>query len=245
MRRAWSRTILAAGWVAAGVLPGCRPRPGPAVADSTEAMGKDTAIAAPPDHREVVLLIGTSLTAGYGLDPADAWATLIQHRVDSLGLPFQLRNAGVSGETSSGARDRLSWLLSQGPFAVVVVETGANDGLRGLPLDVLRSNLDTIMSRLQALAPRPAIVLAGMEAPPNLGARFTTGFRAIFPAVAASHHVHLMPFLLSGVAGVDSLNQPDGIHPNALGSRQVAANVWQTLGPILDSIARQRSTGKQ
>ncbi|MBL0179755.1 MAG: arylesterase [Gemmatimonadetes bacterium] len=190
--------------------------------------------------RATVLLVGTSLTAGYGLDPSQAWGTLLQARVDSAGLPFHVVNAGVSGETSAGALRRTDWLFGQGPIRVLVVETGANDGLRGQPIDSLRSNLDLILTRAEALVPRPVLVVAGMEAPPNLGRRYADDFRAVFPAAAKAHGAVYLPFLLDGVAGVEALNQPDGIHPNPRGSRRVLDNVWKTLGPILDSLSRQR-----
>lgn len=185
-----------------------------------------------------VLLIGTSLTAGYGLDPADAWATHIQERADSAGLRFRIVNAGVSGETSADAVHRVDWLLSQGVPVLVMVETGANDALRGQPVDSIRANVNAILARFDTLKPRPVVVLAGMEALPNLGREYGQQFRGIFAPAARSHHAVYMPFLLAGVAGVDSLNQRDGIHPNAFGSRRVADNVWHTLGPILDSLQR-------
>ncbi len=185
-----------------------------------------------------MLLKRTSLKAGYGLDPADAWATHIQEKVDSARLRFHVVNAGVSGETSADALHRIDWLLSQGVPAVVMVETGANDALRGQPVDSIRANLDAILVRLDSLRPRPVIVVAGMEALPNLGRAYGQAFRDIFAAAARTHHVTYLPFFLAGVAGVDSLNQRDGIHPNATGSRLVADNVWRTIGPILDSLQR-------
>ncbi len=197
----------------------------------------------PPHVSNTILLIGTSLTAGYGLDPADAWSTRLQQRIDSAHLPFHVVNAGVSGETSADARHRMTWLLSQGAPAVVVVETGANDGLRGQPVDSLRANLDAILVALDSVTPRAAIVVAGMEALPNLGRAYGAAFRQVFPEEARLHHDYYLPFLLDGVAGHPALNQADGMHPNARGSRIVAANVWQTLQPILDSIARNRSHG--
>lgn len=195
--------------------------------------------AAPP--RATLLLVGTSLTAGYGLDPAEGWATLLQARVDSLELPFHVVNAGVSGETSAGALRRTDWLFGQGPIRVLVVETGANDGLRGQPIDSLRSNLDQILTRAAALTPKPILVVAGMEAPPNLGRRYANDFRAVYPDAAKAHGAVFLPFLLDGVAGVEALNQGDGIHPNPRGSRRVLDNVWKTLGPLLDSVARAPS----
>jgi acyl-CoA thioesterase-1 len=187
-----------------------------------------------------VLLIGTSLTAGYGLDPHDAWATRIQEKVDSARLGFRVINAGVSGESSADALHRIDWLLSQGAPAVVIVETGANDALRGAPVDSIRTNLDSTLSRLDQRQPRPVIIVAGMEALPNLGRQYGEAFRGIFPAEARAHHDRYLPFLLDGVAGIPALNQGDGIHPNATGSRRVAENVWQLLEPILDSLHRMR-----
>ncbi|MEI2720243.1 MAG: GDSL-type esterase/lipase family protein [Gemmatimonadales bacterium] len=149
-------------------------------------------------------------------------------------------NAGVSGETSAGALRRTDWLFGQGPIRVLVVETGANDGLRGQPVDSLRANLDLILTKAGALRPKPILVVAAMEAPPNLGRRYAEEFRATFPAAAKAHGAVFLPFLLDGVAGNEALNQADGIHPNPRGSRRVLENVWKTLGPILDSLSRER-----
>jgi acyl-CoA thioesterase-1 len=179
-----------------------------------------------------IVFLGTSLTAGYGLDPADAYPALIQRRLDSLRLPWRAVNAGVSGETSAGALRRLDWTLKD-PAAILVVETGANDGLRGLDLDATRANLEAIIRRARVLQPGLRIVLAGMEMLPNLGPRYAAEFRELFPDVAAREKVALIPFLLRGVGGVDSLNQADGIHPNAAGERIVARNVWRVLAPMV------------
>ena len=206
------------------------------------AAAKDSHVAASAAVPAVVLM-GTSLTAGYGLDPTDAWATRIQRKIDSAGLVFRVVNAGVSGETSADALHRMDWLLSQGVPAVIAIETGANDALRGQSVDSVRANLDAILARLDALNPRPVIIVAGMEALPNLGRDYRQRFSGIFPAAARVHHAYYLPFLLTGVAGVDSLNQADGIHPNRAGSRRVADNVWHTLGPILDSLQRSAHGG--
>jgi acyl-CoA thioesterase-1 len=186
-----------------------------------------------PDTRLIVFL-GTSLTAGLGLDPSQAFPALVQRRLDSLQLPWRAVNAGVSGETSAGALRRLDWVLKDAP-AILVLETGANDGLRGLDVDTTRANLEEIVRRARATVPGIRIVLAGMEAPPNLGARYTERFRAVFRDVAAREHLALIPFLLARVGGVDSLNQADGIHPNVAGERIVAANVWRILEPLVTS----------
>ncbi len=189
-------------------------------------------LAAPQARTRDVVFLGTSLTAGLGLDPSQAFPALIQQRLDRLRLPWRAVNAGVSGETSAGALRRLDWVLKDAP-AILVLETGANDGLRGLDVDTTRANLEAIVRRARAQVPGIRIVLAGMEAPPNMGARYTGRFRAIYREVAARERVALIPFLLAGVGGVDSLNQADGIHPNAAGERIVAANVWRVLGPLV------------
>jgi acyl-CoA thioesterase-1 len=181
----------------------------------------------------VVLFVGTSLTAGYGLDgPELAYPALIQQRLDSLRSGWRAVNAGVSGETSAGALRRLAWLL-QGPVRVLVVETGANDGLRGQTLDSTRANLEAMVRRARAYDSTMTIVLAGMEVPPNLGPRYADRFRAMFRELAERERLVLIPFLLEGVGGVDSLNQPDGIHPNEQGQAAVARNVWRVLGPLV------------
>jgi acyl-CoA thioesterase-1 len=180
-----------------------------------------------------IVFLGTSLTAGYGLDPDEAYPALIQRKLDSLGLHYRVVNAGVSGESSAGALGRIGWILRQPP-AVLVIETGANDGLRGQDLDQLRANLQGIIDSTRRRAPGARIVLAGMEALPNLGAEYTRRFRRIYREVAAANDIPLIPFLLAGVGGVDSLNQEDGIHPNAAGARVVAENVWRVLRPLLE-----------
>jgi acyl-CoA thioesterase-1 len=182
--------------------------------------------------RSTIVFAGTSITAGLGLEPDSAYPMLIQRKIDSAGLPFQVVNAGVSGETSSGLLDRLDWLL-RGTFDVFVIETGANDGLRGIPATTLRTNLETALDRVKAKRPDATIVLIQMEALPNLGANYTSAFHAVFPLVAREKGVTLLPFLLDGVAGHRGLNQGDGVHPNNAGERIVAANIWRGLAPIL------------
>ncbi len=189
--------------------------------------------------RRTLLFVGTSITAGLGLDPSVNWVSLVQQRIDAVGLPFRVINAGVSGESSAGALRRMDWLLAQEEKpSLVMIETGANDGLRGQPPDSVQANLEAIVRRVEAVSPRSVIVIAGMEALPNLGRNYAERFRAIFPAIARAHRTAYLPFLLAGVAGVDTLNQGDGVHPNAAGSARVAANVWEALKPILDSLAR-------
>lgn len=228
----WTRSdsrwywILVVHLAACGGSPERPPAPPPA---------KDIPAAA--DTRPTVLFLGTSLTAGLGLDQTDAYPARIQAMVDSAKLPFRIVNAGVSGETSAGALRRVDWLLSQGPVAVLVVETGANDGLRGQSVDSLRSNLRAILAKATAATPRPTLVVVGMESMPTLGRAYGMAFHNLYPEVARESGAHFAPFLLAGVAGVDSLNQADGIHPTPRGARIVAGNIWKTLKPILDSVA--------
>jgi acyl-CoA thioesterase-1 len=178
------------------------------------------------------MFLGTSLTAGLGIDPEQAYPALIQRKIDSAGLNYRVVNAGVSGETSAGALRRVDWLLRE-PVSVLVVETGANDGLRGLPPDSLRANIQTIFDRAKRLQPPPKLVLLGMRVPPNYGRVYSNRFQAIYPELARANDAALVPFLLQSVGGVAGLNQPDGVHPTAQGQRKLAETVWKVLEPVL------------
>jgi acyl-CoA thioesterase-1 len=207
---------------------------------STQAAAReDRSTAAAADARPVVLFLGTSLTAGYGLGVDQAYPSLIQQKIDSAGLRFRVVNAGESGGTSAGGVRRIGWLLRQ-PVAALVLELGANDGLRGQDVTNLKRNLQTIIDTTLATYPEAAIVIAGMEAPPNLGGLYTAEFRRVFQELARENNAALIPFLLEGVAGVPELNQADGIHPTAAGQRLMAETVWQVLDPLLHEI---ESTG--
>jgi acyl-CoA thioesterase I len=184
------------------------------------------------DRRAVVLFVGTSLTAGYGLDPDEAFPALVQRKIDAAGLGYRVVNAGVSGETSAGALRRIDWLLRQ-PVSVLVLETGANDGLRGQDPRATRGNIQAILDATRRLVPAPKLVLVGMEALPNYGEPYRREFRSIYPELARKNGARLIPFLLAGVAGDPRLNQADGIHPNAEGEKLVAENVWKVLRPLL------------
>lgn len=180
----------------------------------------------------VILFVGTSLTAGLGLDPSQAYPARIEERVRAEGLPYRVVNAGVSGETSAAARRRLDWLLRQ-PVAVLVIETGANDGLRGQDPAATRAEIQAMIDRARQVSPPPRILLLGMQAPPNMGREYTDAFRAVYADLARANGVTLVPFLLEGVAGLEHLNQADGIHPTADGQRVLADNVWPHLRPLL------------
>lgn len=182
-----------------------------------------------------VLFFGTSLTAGYGLDPAIAFPNLIERMAADEGVPIVAVNAGLSGETSAGALRRIDWTLKKA-VDVVVVETGGNDALRALDPDSLKTNLRRIVSRIRSAQPGARILLVVMEAPPNLGARYTSSFRKAYREVAVEERIDLVPFLLDGVAGTAELNQADGVHPNEKGERIVAANVWRSLGPVVREV---------
>lgn len=185
------------------------------------------------DAPPTLLIIGTSLTAGYGLDnPDDAYPMVLQRMADSTGFKVRVVNAGLSGETSAGALRRVDWLMRE-RADMVVIETGANDGLRGLNVDSTRSNLRGIITRIRSELPEAKIALVQMEAPPNLGDEYTRRFRESFRIVAEEERVELFPFLLEGVAGVAKLNQGDGIHPNEEGARLVAQRLWPAVQGFL------------
>jgi acyl-CoA thioesterase-1 len=184
-----------------------------------------------------IVVLGDSLTAGLGLPLEYAYPALLQQRLDEKRLKYQVINAGVSGDTSAAGLSRLDWALD-GDVRILVLALGANDGLRGLPVSQLKDNLARIIERAQAHG--VTVILAGMEAPPNWGDEYTKAFHDVFPALASQYHVALVPFLLQGVAGIDGLNQRDGIHPTAEGDRIVADTVWHVLEPVVERQSTRR-----
>jgi acyl-CoA thioesterase-1 len=230
-----SRRVIVVAALALPFLVGCGAGT-PSPRDSTAAAPPDTSAHAPTRPR--VVFLGTSLTAGLGVDPDQAYPALIQGRIDSAGLSFEVQNRGNSGETSAGALARLGWIL-QAPPRVLVIETGANDGLRGQDPDSTKANIQAIIDRTRSRDSTTRILLVQMEAMPNLGRRYVARFHAIYPELAAQNRVTLIPFLLEGVAGVDSLNQADGIHPTPRGHQIVAGTVWKGLRPTLTAIVEK------
>ena len=227
-RLAWT-SVLALALVAAAA---CGPRDGLPAGRREEPPAADAKRPAPaPVQRPRIVVLGDSLTAGLGLSPDQAYPALLQRRLNDEGLAYDVVNAGVSGDTSAGGLSRLNWALD-GDVRVLIVALGGNDALRGLPPAELRHNLSRIIE--QAQARKIAVVLAGMEAPPNYGGDYTAAFRQVYPDLARLYHVTLLPFLLDGVAGHETLNQPDGIHPTAAGARIVADNVWSVLQPLVE-----------
>ncbi|WP_285655880.1 arylesterase [Allomuricauda sp. NBRC 101325] len=184
------------------------------------------------DSSKKILFFGDSLTAGYGLEVGQAFPALIQQRLDSLGLDYSVVNAGLSGETTASGKNRLDWVLEDG-IEIVIIELGANDGLRGIPLTETESNLQSMVDKVQSEAPNAKIILAGMQIPPNMGPEYTSTFKQLFPKLAESENIALIPFLLENVAGIPELNQGDGIHPTVEGQKIVAENVWEVLAPLL------------
>lgn len=185
-----------------------------------------------PDARRTILIFGDSLASGYGTSRAAAFPAVLQSRIDSLGYDFEVVNAGLSGETSAAGLRRVDWVL-QRHVDVFVLELGGNDGLRGLPGDHTEVTLQQILDRVKAKYPDAALVIAGMQIPPNLGPEYTANFRAMYPRLAEANDAVLIPFLLEGVAAVPELMLPDGIHPTAEGHRKVADVVWPYLEPVL------------
>ena len=206
---------------------------GPAAEKSAATAAPASIVATPPAAvKKRLLFFGNSLTAGLGVEPEQAFAGLIGQKIDSLGLPYEAINAGLSGETTAGGRSRVGWILRQ-PVDIFVLELGANDGLRGLPLSATRQNLQGIVDTVRRRSPGAQIVLAGMQVPPNMGQAYATDFKAVFQEIAAKNHLVLIPFLLEGVGGHPDLNQADGIHPTPAGHRIVARTVWSVLQPLL------------
>lgn len=180
-----------------------------------------------------IVVFGDSLTAGYGLeDVNDAFPGVIQDKIDALELDYSIVNSGVSGETTSGGKNRIDWVLNEEPH-IFILELGANDGLRGVPLQQTKQNLQDIIDAVKEKYPSTKIILAGMQLPPNMGETYTTEFKNIFPSLAKKNNLYLIPFLLDHVGGIAALNQSDGIHPTKEGHEIMAANVWHVLEPIL------------
>jgi acyl-CoA thioesterase-1 len=195
-----------------------------------------SANAAPATPGRIVIL-GDSITAGYGLDPSQAYPALLQEKITAAGLPYTVVNAGVSGDTTAGGLRRLDWTLSR-PTAVLIVALGGNDGLRGISPQQTEENLTSILQRARAKFPAIKVIIAGMEMPTNMGPDFVTQFRAVFPRVAEAGGAALVPFLLEGVGGIAALNQPDLIHPTADGQKRIAENVWPVLRKTLEAASR-------
>ncbi len=188
---------------------------------------------APALPARTVLFFGNSLTAGYGVEPSQAFPAVIQRRIDSMNLAYKVINGGVSGETTAGGAQRIDFVLKQQQVDVFVLELGANDGLRGVPLSETRKNLQTIIDKVKSKYPGAKLVLAGMQIPPNMGPQYAMEFRDIYPALAKKNDMTLIPFLLEGVGGETNLNQQDGIHPTAEGHKVVAENVWKAMQGVL------------
>jgi acyl-CoA thioesterase I len=191
---------------------------------------------APPpateERRGRVIVLGNSIAAGFGIEPSQAFPALLQQKIDSVGMPYTVVNAGVSGDTSAGGLRRVDWVIREG-VDVFILELGGNDGLRGTPPEVTRQNLTEIIERVQDRYPDARILLAGMQIPPNLGTGYAESFRQVYSQVARDTGATLIPFVLEGVGGVRELNLPDGIHPTPAGHRIIARTVWEYLEPTL------------
>ncbi len=185
-----------------------------------------------PAAKKNIVFFGNSLTAAYQLSPEQGFTALLQFRLDSLKLSYTCVNSGLSGETTADGVNRIDWVLQQ-PVDIFFLELGGNDALRGLPVTASKKNLEIILEKVKAKYPTCKIILAGMLAPPNLGAAYTIAFRDMYPALSKSQGVSLIPFLLENVGGMPELNLPDGIHPNVKGQKIVAENVWKVLKPLL------------
>lgn len=197
-----------------------------------ETTKKDSLPAADNIQKKNILFFGNSLTAGLGVEPEEAFPAIIGNKVDSLNLPYKITNAGLSGETTAAGKARINWILKQ-KVDVFVLELGANDGLRGIPVSETVKNLQDIVNQVKTKYPEAKLVMTGMEVPPNMGAKYASDFRMIFKQIAEKNNMALVPFLLDKVGGVSNLNQSDGIHPTPKGHKILAENVWAVLKDLL------------
>ncbi len=229
----WLNLVLIFIGLASSACIGCQASESGQSPDQRDDPGRDVSVAAAPGQPKIVTL-GDSLTAGHGLAVDEAYPAVLQERLDERGYQFEVVNAGVSGDTTAGGLRRLDWVL-EGDVRILILALGGNDGLRGLPAAEMKRNLATMIERAQSRG--IAVLLAGMEAPPNLGASYTAEFRQVFRELEAEYDVAALPFLLEDVAGERTLNQPDGIHPNPKGARVLADNVWTILEPMLATVS--------
>ncbi len=181
---------------------------------------------------KTILFYGDSLTAGYGLSSEEAFPALIDQKLKKQGKNWKVINGGLSGETSAGGLARIDWMLRQ-PVDIFILELGGNDGLRGLPLEQTKSNLQGIIDKVKAKNPNVKIIVAGMMVPPNMGPEYSEQFKSVYPDLAKKNKATLIPFLLEGVGGIEKLNLADGIHPNPEGHKMVAETIWRVLTPML------------
>jgi acyl-CoA thioesterase-1 len=215
----------------------------PAVAPAPPTASSAPAAPRPAnDSRPKVVVLGDSLTAGLGLAQSEAYPALVEEKLRGAGYDWDVINAGVSGDTSAAGLARADWAFDEPNVRILILELGANDGLRGLPVDEMKKNLAMIIERAQAR--HIAVLLAGMEAPPNFGPDYTVSFRQAYRDLAKQYHVTLLPFLLDKVAGNAGLNQGDGIHPNVEGARIVADTVWTVLKPMVASASASSPSGR-
>ncbi|PSR11306.1 MAG: arylesterase [Bacteroidetes bacterium] len=213
----------------------CGQEPQPAAAATSKPAAAATVAVdstKPARKKARIIFFGDSLTAGYGLDEQYSFPSLIQDKIDSLGLNYEVVNAGLSGETSAGGINRIDWVMEQ-PVDVFILELGGNDALRGFDLATTRTNLQGILDKVKAKYPTAQLIVAGMEAPPNMGSAYAREFRTIYQKLATDNHAALIPFLLADVGGIPTLNLADRIHPNEQGQVIVAGNVWRVLGEVL------------
>ena len=203
----------------------------PSAASNPLAAPATTVISTKSEDLPAIVAFGDSLTAGYGLSNEDSYTTLLQRKLDENNYRYRVVNAGVSGDTTAGGARRIDWALQSGNVKVLILELGGNDGLRGLPVAEMRKNLSQIIERAQSKNVK--VILAGMEAPPNMGAEYTREFRQTFRDLAKQYQTPFIPFVLDGVGGRAEYNQPDGIHPNAEGEKIMTETVWRMLEPLL------------
>jgi acyl-CoA thioesterase-1 len=230
------RSTSGARWALAAllVLAGCgRGSPAPAPPAAAPAQKPAPSVDPNDSGRPKIVVLGDSLSAGYGLLELQAYPALLQEKLNTDGYAWEVVNAGISGDTSAAGLQRIDWALGQGDVRILILELGANDGLRGLPIAEMKKNLTAIIQRAQEK--RIAVLLAGMEAPPNFGPEYTVSFRQVYRDLSKEYKLTFLPFLLDKVAGDPSLNQGDGIHPNIEGSKIVADTVWNVLKPMVDA----------